>query len=168
MQEFISDFRETIETATKQLERITEQGSCVPLEEGKWSAKQVIGHLIDSAANNHARFVRAQLQDDLVFQGYEQNEWVEIQHYNDEPWEQLVALWRNYNLHLAHVISVANDEKRDRARKQHTLEEIAFRKVGVDEAATLDFLMRDYVVHLRHHLSQIFGGGRLKVLGTGC
>ena len=156
MNEFVAEFRNTIESATSQLEKISTEDARVPLAEGKWSAKQVIGHLIDSAANNHARFVRAQLEDDFVFSGYKQEEWVTFQRYNDEPWNQLVALWRYYNLHLAHVISVADEGRRDQERGSHNMQEIAFRTVENDQPVTLDFLMRDYVDHLQHHLGQIF------------
>jgi hypothetical protein len=70
----------------------------------RWTIKEVIGHLIDSAANNHQRFVRAQYVKELTFPKYEQNEWVGCQAYNDVEWEDLFDLWRRYNLHLAHVI----------------------------------------------------------------
>ncbi|HEY6119410.1 MAG TPA: DinB family protein [Pyrinomonadaceae bacterium] len=158
MEEFINEFRTTIETATKRLERITEQNSSLPLTEGKWSAKEIIGHLIDSAANNHGRFVRAQLGDDLVFPGYKQNEWVAVQKYNEEPWAQLVSLWRYYNLHLSHVISATRGDLRGSQRRSHNLHEIAFRAIAEDQPATLEYLMRDYLVHLQHHLDQIFAG----------
>ena len=68
-QAFVSEFRSTVEAAARRLEQIHERDSRVPLAEGKWSPKQIIGHLIDSAANNHTRFVRAQFTEDLVFPG---------------------------------------------------------------------------------------------------
>ena len=70
-----------------------------------WSPKEVLGHLIDSAANNHQRFVRAQETDALRLPGYEQNHWVRSQGYNDAEWTHLVALWTHFNLHLADVIA---------------------------------------------------------------
>src|SRR5215470_13258387 len=70
----------------------------------RWTIKEVLGHLIDSAANNHQRFVRAQFVSELVFPKYEQNEWVRSQHYNEIAWSELIEFWRRYNLHLAHVI----------------------------------------------------------------
>ena len=70
-----------------------------------WSPKEVLGHLIDSAANNHQRFVRAQQADALTFPGYEQNQWVSSQGYQDADWAHLVALWTHLNLHLADVIA---------------------------------------------------------------
>jgi DinB family protein len=70
----------------------------------RWTIKEVIGHLIDSCANNHQRFIRAQFTDELVFPKYEQNQWVSAQHYDGADWLDLLDLWRQYNLHLARVI----------------------------------------------------------------
>src|SRR5438552_4496755 len=111
MDPWLEDFRNTIDSASERLARITESQSEQPRAEDHWSAKQIIGHLIDSAANNHARFVLGQLKDDLVFAGYDQNSWVRTNHYQQEPWLQLVELWRAYNLHLHHVMAHANKEK---------------------------------------------------------
>src|SRR5207247_10838694 len=90
MREWLTDFRQTIESATECLLRFDEAESARPQAEGKWSAKEVMGHLIASAANNHACVVLAQRRDDLVFPGYEQNRWVEVQHYREASWPQLV------------------------------------------------------------------------------
>ncbi len=119
-----------------------------------WSAKEVLGHLIDSAAVNHQRFVRAQWQD-LVFASYAQEDWVEAEQYQDAPWTELVALWREYNRHLARVMAATPAEIRTRAQRRHNLHEIAMRAIPEDQPATLDDLMRDYVEHLKHHLVQI-------------
>src|SRR5207249_3938872 len=70
----------------------------------RWTIKEAVGHLIDSAGNNHQRFVRGQFVEELVFPEYEQNEWVRCQFYNDVAWGDLLELWQRYNLHLAHVI----------------------------------------------------------------
>ena len=154
--ESLADFRQTIEVASAHLLAITEEESSVPRSEGKWSAKEIIGHLIDSAANNHQRFVRAQISDDLFFPGYQQEEWVKIQHYNDEPWPRLVQLWKHYNLHLAHVMATTPPHKLSNLRAVHNLDEIAWQTVDKKQPATLEYFMRDYVAHLNHHLDQIF------------
>ena len=156
MDQWLDDFKQTIESASQRLRQISETQSEQPRAEDHWSSKQIIGHLIDSAANNHARFVLGQLKDDLVFAGYDQNGWVRTNHYQEAPWSQLVDLWRAYNLHLQHVMAHASKEKMTTPCTLHTLQEIAFKTVPQSEAVTLEYLMKDYVVHLKHHLAQIF------------
>jgi hypothetical protein len=124
---------------------------------GKWSPREIVGHLIDSASNNHRRFVLAQLQDDLVFPGYEQDAWVAAQRYQDAPWRELVNLWMAFNRHVAYVMASAPEEARTKPRRAHNLHEIAFVPVPHDTPATLEYFMRDYVGHLEHHLRQILG-----------
>ena len=143
-------------SAAPRLLLISEGQSEQPRAEDHWSSKQIIGHLIDSATNNHARFVQAQLKDDLLFPGYEQDGWVRVQQYQKAPWPQLVELWRAYNLHLLHVMSCVPPEKLMNQCTQHSLQTIAFETVSESEPVTLEYLMKDYVVHLKHHLSQIF------------
>jgi DinB family protein len=154
--EFLQDFRQTVELSSLRLLEIPEAQSQVSRREGKWSPKEIIGHLIDSAANNHQRFVRGQFGDDLVYSGYRQEEWVKVQRYNAEPWLQLVQLWKLYNLHLAHVISAIPKEKLTSLRRKHNLDEIAWQTVDKESPTTLDYFVRDYLVHMKHHLGQIF------------
>ena len=156
MEQWLEDFKQTIDAAIPRLGGISESESEVPRAEDHWSSKQIIGHLIDSATNNHARFVLGQLKDDLLFAGYDQNGWVSTNHYQQAPWTQLVDLWRAYNLHLHHVMTHAAKEKMTTPCTLHTLQEIAFKTVPQSEAVTLEYLMKDYVDHLKHHLNQIF------------
>ena len=152
-----AELRSVVRRAAARLRELSPAAAARPPAPGKWSAKQVIGHLIDSAANNHGRFVRAQLEPEhLDFPGYEQDGWVAAQRYEEEPWERLVELWRLYNLHVAHVMSAASDEDLRRPRARHSLDRIAWRVVPRDQPATLEYMMRDYVGHLEHHLTQIF------------
>jgi DinB superfamily len=155
MEDTLEDFGRTIEEAAERLRGMTEEEAEARSGPGVWSAKETVGHLIDSAANNHQRFVRAQFTDDLVFPGYVQDEWIAGQHYQDASWARLVELWRLYNLHLLHVVSRIPAGVLKRPRRPHSLDEIAFRPVGKEEAATLEYLIRDYVEHLKHHLNQI-------------
>lgn len=155
MEDLFEEFGRTVEGAYEFLRRMTEEESGARREPDKWSAKETVGHLIDSAANNHQRFVRAQFQADLVFPGYEQDEWLAAQGYAEEPWPRLVELWRLYNLHLLHVVSRIPDEQLSRPRHPHTLDRIALVLVDAGEPATLGYLVRDYVVHLKHHLAQM-------------
>jgi hypothetical protein len=155
MKDALEDFRRTVEGAADALLALTDAQSERRPAPGKWSAKEVVGHLIDSAANNHQRFVRAQFQDDLVFPGYAQEEWNAAQHYREEPWPRLVELWRLYNLHLLRVVSHIKEEELRRPRHPHTLHRIAWKLVPEGEPATLEYLIRDYIEHLKHHLGQI-------------
>ena len=116
----------------------------------KWSRKQILGHLIDSAANNHQRFIRMQLTAELRFPGYEQDHWVRLNHYAKRPWKELVTLWAAYNRHLAEVIANITPG---------TLGNMWEKTEGSDDQRSdLEFVATDYVRHLRHHLEQIERG----------
>jgi hypothetical protein len=153
---FIDAFTRRIHAVAAQLLTIDDDAAARPTAPGKWSRKEIIGHLIDSATNNHARFVRALTSDDLVFEGYDQEAWVRLQRYNERGWADLVALWRDYNLHIASIMSAADRDALDRPHSHHSLDRIAFVPVATSEPATLAYLMRDYIAHLEHHLDQIF------------
>jgi DinB superfamily len=156
-EQFLADFRATIVDATVRLRDISaEESRSGPLAD-HWTPGEILGHLVDSAANNHQRFVRAQFTDDLVFPGYEQNGWVSAQKYREESWPDLIQLWSSYNLHIAHLASVIPEAILTKPRARHNLDQIAFNAVSTSEATTLEYLIRDYVVHLQHHLGQIFG-----------
>lgn len=110
----------------------------------RWSKKEILGHLVDSASNNHQRFVRAALEGTLTFPGYEQEGWARIQRHGDAEWSQLLVLWSTYNLRLATVIeglpaSAASVPCR----------------IGSAEPVTLSWLVEDYIRHMRHHLRQL-------------
>lgn len=156
MDQWLEDFKQTVDSASQRLLQISESQSEKPRAGAEWSSKQIIGHLIDSAANNHARFVLAQMKDDLVFPGYDQDGWVKTNHYQEAQWSQLVGLWRTYNLHLHHLMAHADQKKLNTPCTLHTLQEIAFKTVPQSEPVTLEYLMKDYVDHLQHHLDQIF------------
>ncbi len=133
-----------VDTAEPRLRNISTLESAKPKIAGGWSCKQVIGHLIDSASNNHQRFVRAVLQTSLDFPGYDQDGNVSVQAPQEADWPLLVSLWAAYNRYLAHVIA------RLPASKLETL-----CRIGSREGVSLDFLAKDYLTHLIHHLRQI-------------
>lgn len=157
MQEFLNDFRQTIEAAAKELLLMPAAQNGAPRAAGKWSPKEIIGHLIDSASNNHQRFVRAQFSDDLVFAGYEQEGWVRAQNYQGEDWAELVQLWKLYNQHILHLMGLIPEETRLKLRHKHNLHQIASDSLSQNEPVTLDWFMRDYVDHMKKHLGQILG-----------
>jgi hypothetical protein len=111
---------------------------------GKWCPKEVIGHLLDSAANNHQRFVRAQLAPEISLPGYEQERWVSVQGYAAARWDELMALWCLYNFRLAEVIRRIPPEKLATPCR-----------IGGGEPVTLGFIVEDYLRHLEHHLAQV-------------
>ena len=142
MQALATNLLSIVDSAEPQLRPINDPS--VPLRPGGWSRKEILGHLIDSASNNHQRFVRASLQQSLEFSGYDQNGCVRVQAPNDADWNVLVSLWAAYNRYIAHVI----------ARIPATKLETSCR-IGSGEPVTLRFLTEDYVRHLVHHLEQI-------------
>jgi hypothetical protein len=111
---------------------------------GSWVKKEILGHLIDSAANNHQRFVRAQFADPFIWPGYDQRAWVLVQRYRERPWLDLVELWATLNRHLAAVIASIPPEK---------LQTLC--TIGDREPIALEWWIRDYFRHLKHHLAQL-------------
>jgi hypothetical protein len=156
MQTLCDRWLEVVDRAEARLCALSDERASVHPAPGKWSVKEIIGHLIDSAANNHRRFVLAQLRDGLTFDGYEQDGWVRVQSYQEAPWPAVVSLWAAYNRHLIHVASGIPAEILTREQRDHNLQDIASRSVAKGEATTLGWFIEDYVFHLEHHLKQIF------------
>src|SRR5690242_21870218 len=139
--QFLTDFRATVVDATARLCEISATESRHKSTPDDWAPIEILGHLVDSAANNHQRFVRAQFTDELVFPGYEQNEWVSSQKYTDESWPELVQLWSSYNLHLQHVASVIPASILTKPRATHNLDQIAFNLADKSEATTHEYFI---------------------------
>lgn len=111
---------------------------------GKWSRKEVLGHLLDSAANNLQRFVRLQLAKETALPGYDPDAWVRLQGYQGRFWVDLVEEWTTANRRLLHLME--------------TVDPACLGNVWVQpdgHRADLGFLMRDYVQHLEHHLKTL-------------
>jgi len=109
---------------------------------GKWSKKEIIGHLIDSATNNHQRFVRAQFEDAPAI-AYDQNQWNEFNFYQQISGQQIISFWTIYNKQLVELTRRIPKENLHRGC------------VVNGKLLTLDFLITDYVEHLEHHLRQV-------------
>jgi hypothetical protein len=155
MQDCVDDLRATLSAESARLLAIPEVEASRHPAPGKWSPKEIVGHLIDSAANNHTRFVRAQIADDMVFPGYDQDAWVRLQRYNDRPWTALVELWKSYNGHIASLVEQISPDRLSLQRTRHNLDEVGWKTIPRDQPATLDYFIRDYVAHMKHHLAQI-------------
>ena len=145
----LRSWKKILDAVGRRLLQVDEAAAAERVAPGKWSKKEIIGHLIDSAANNHQRFVRLSNEKELVFPAYQQAGWVRAQQYHARPWRDLVALWLAYNHHLAHVI-----RQLDPATAGHVWKSPSG---NVD----LGFLVTDYITHLRHHLDQLLEGAPL-------
>jgi hypothetical protein len=137
---------ETVRAVKPRLLAISEARASKKPYADKWSVKEILGHLVDSAANNHQRIVRMQNTRDIGEFRYAQQHWVESQKYQSRPWEAIVEFWCQYNLHLAHVIGEVDPK---------ALEHVC--DMGYARPATLAFVIEDYLRHLEHHLAQVLG-----------
>jgi hypothetical protein len=146
MNEAIERLRFAIRELPLILARISDAEASEPQGPGRWAKKEVIGHLIDSASNNHQRFVRGQLLAGQHFPGYEQEGWVRVQQYRSASWAELIDLWRFYNLHLVRVAEAMPEE----ARRSQCWS-------GDEGEFTLATLFIDYVDHMEHHFRKMFG-----------
>lgn len=144
MLELSQRLKDVVEQAGGDLSGYSDRVAANPIQSGGWSRKQVLGHLIDSASNNHQRFVRALLQDELTWPDYDQPGCVQVQRYQEARWADLVELWRSYNRFLAHVLAGIPESK---------LKTVC--RIGKDAPLTLEELAIDYLRHLQHHLEQI-------------
>ena len=143
MKDVAQELQLTLEL-TNRLQKISESDAAHKPAPDKWSKKETLGHLVDSAANNLQRFVRMQLQDHLDLPGYDQDGWVRVQGYQQIAWKEIVDAWSMYNRHLARLMYNVNP-----GALKHTW------KTPDGETVDLEFVMRDYIVHMKHHLDQI-------------
>jgi hypothetical protein len=147
----VDRLRHLCQTIPSHLRAIPEADFATAPASGKWSKKQIIGHLIDSAANNHQRFVRAQFEYEPSI-AYDQEQWNVHGYYNLINSAQIINMWEAYNRQLAALLShVPAGKLQNKVR------------VGSD-SFTLQFLAEDYVTHMEHHLRQVVGE---KVLVSG-
>jgi len=107
----------------------------------KWSRKEILGHMIDSAQNNIRRFIVAQYEDDPTIL-YNQDKWVAISHYQEYESADLINLWYLLNKHIVVILENMPDEMKQRESQTETLH-------------TLEWLALDYIKHLKHHLHQV-------------
>lgn len=123
---------------------VDEQRTLIRPRPAAWCAREILGHLVDSACNNHRRFIIGRGSPPIVFHGYDGDDWVERQRYVERRFSDIASLWAAYNQHLVHVIASTPSEALPASGDGP--------EGGV---VTLGFLMEDYVVHLRHHLDQL-------------
>ncbi|HTF17852.1 MAG TPA: DinB family protein [Chryseolinea sp.] len=112
----------------------------------KWSKKEILGHLIDSAENNLRRFITTQYEAEPPHIVYDQDFWVTANDYNQVAAHELVSLWKLLNNRIAAVLENLPASKS---------EKLCNTGKGVDEFHTLRFLAVDYLAHAEHHLKQL-------------
>lgn len=145
MKRMAAQLTEAVNAAAVLMKNISEEDFSRHPAPEKWSKKEILGHLLDSAFNNHRRFIAGQTESiPQIF--YHQNEWVLLQNYQAIPKNILIQLWWMLNIHIAHVLEMMPEAN-------------YFKEVntGKDEAElhTLHWLAEDYIKHMKHHLGQI-------------
>ena len=139
-------FTARIATAETRLKTVTEVYACQSYREGGWTRKQALGHLLDSAAHNEQRFVRAALYGRYDCPSYEQEPWVTIHGYAEMSWDELFTAWQSRNAILARIV-----RRIDQERLQAPI------TLGGRPAQTLEWVILDYLRHLDQHVAQIVG-----------
>jgi hypothetical protein len=145
MNHTIFELRTIVDEYTNRFNAIAEHHfSAKPLPH-KWSKKEVLGHLIDSAQNNLRRFICGQYESEPPYIVYQQDFWVDSNQYQTTPAADIVMLWRLLNLRICAVLGSMPDAKRASL-------------CNTGELHTLEWLAADYVKHLKHHINQIIPG----------
>jgi len=142
--ETISALRNLLDRIPGRLEKLPKDAVESKTSQSKWSAKEELGHLLDSAANNHQRIVRAQLEDRPSMPGYDQTGWVTVHGYQRRDWRELVELWQALNRQLLAAAEAVPDSSWSRTLT-----------VAGSQPLTLQFVFEDYVAHMVHHLKHI-------------
>ena len=145
MQNISHRIRKLVETVNELLPSFSEAELTYTPGPGQWSKKEILGHLIDSAMNNHRRFVQSQLEPEpLLIVAYDQREWVALARYQHTPTQQLLQLWTLHNQQLARLLA-------------HLPATAATHRCEFDNgySVTLRWLAEDYVMHMEHHIQQL-------------
>jgi len=146
MTKLLTEFSTILQSTPKRLVDIDDADAEKKPAAGRWSKKEILGHLIDSASNNHQRFVRAQFASHSELPTYQQESWVAVQAYATESWPDLVNLWLLYNRHLLHVL-----RNMPEAARAHTI------SIAGKPSVTVEAVAEDYLGHMKNHLTQILG-----------
>jgi hypothetical protein len=145
METTVVQLNEWIIKLPKKLEVFSEAAASNRPALKKWSPKEIMGHLCDSAIHNLQRFINVQHEKKpFVLTPYKQDEWVELQRYQDASMEEIVVLWRGLNKQVASVLSHIPPEK-------HMYQF----DIGDGKFVSLEGLAKDYIDHLKHHVNQI-------------
>src|ERR1017187_3805829 len=144
MSSFSARLQRAIAEEEPRLRAISDSAAAAGPPGDAWSKKQELGHLIDSATNNRVRFIRAALDGQFVGPSYDGRGWVDMGGYRAIPWSDLIGLWKALNQALAAVLERIPPERLS-----------AECRIGEHPAATLEFVIDDYILHMQHHLDHI-------------
>ena len=142
--ELAQNFREELDTIHAALAALPPELAGTPWRDGGWTRKQIVGHMLDSAANNRQRFVRASIHSSFVGPDYAQDGWVAAHGYASQPWATLLHWWKVEHEILAAVVDRIPEERFE-----------AICTVGDNGPVTLRFVVEDYFRHQRWHLAQL-------------
>lgn len=145
--ELARQFRADLEALEMTLAGVPVELADVPWRHGGWTRKQIVGHQLDSAANNRQRFVRAAIDGAYAGPGYAQDAWVAAHGYESQEWGTLLRWWRVEHEILAAVVDRIPESRFD-----------ASCTVGIGGPVTLRFLIEDYIAHQKHHFAQLAAG----------
>ena len=152
-----ASLRAAIDEGTALFRGVSEDQTARRQAADAWCAREVVGHLIDSACNNHRRFIINQDAERLIVDPYDQRVWVARQRYAQTPASVLVPMLAAYNVHIARVIEAMPDAVLNRSRGPIAGHRFPYADVPATEFVTLGYLVEDYVGHIRHHCKQIRG-----------
>jgi hypothetical protein len=140
----LTSLRTLLNELPERLNRLPNSKVGAKPDDSKWSAKEELGHLLDSAVNNHQRIVRTQLEEHPAMPSYDGERWVELHRYQQREWNQLIQLWRSLNEQLLVAAQAVPQSAWDRTCT-----------IGDSGPLTLKFVVDDYIEHMMHHLRHI-------------
>ncbi len=146
MQELATEINKIVDETRSNLHLFTDEQMRSKANPKKWSKIEILGHLIDSAVNNLQRFSEIPfMKDDYIFKSYSQDNLVKHNYYQESDQNQIVDFWSLINHQIAYLI-------------QHIPNESLKLSVSLTDGSSvsLEFLIEDYITHLKHHLQQIF------------
>jgi DinB family protein len=144
MQPSLELLRHLLDTEPSQLSKLSDAKAALRPSPEKWSPKEELGHLLDSAANNHLRIIRTLFEDRPAMPSYQQQRWVQVHGYQQRDWRELIDTWAALNRQLLAAAASVPDSDWTRTCT-----------IASYEAMTLSFLLEDYVAHMSHHLAHI-------------
>jgi hypothetical protein len=139
MKDIARELSEIVSNHYEKYYNLDDQKASVILSADKWSLKEIIGHLIDSASNNHQRFVRLHINNKIDFPIYHYD-WISIENFNSMKFTDLISLWKYFNILLSHIINNVTDDKLS------NIWETGGTKL------TLKFIITDYLRHIKEHI----------------